>query len=325
MIISRTPLRISFFGGGTDLPKFCNLEKGAVVSTSIDKYVYIVVHPSFDKKNFISYSKIEKTQNVDEIQNTRVREAMKMTGITKGVEIHSISEVPSGTGMGSSSSFTVGLLNALYAYQGKMVSQERLAREACEIELKILNESIGRQDQYIVAHGGFRKIDFRGSDVQVNLILIKPEIKKKIEERLLLVYLGGQRNASDILSDQENNLVNDKEIFNQHIKLRDLADEAHKRLGRGEWEFFGDHLHKNWMIKRGLSKGISDEFIDSVYERARNAGASGGKLLGAGGSGFLLLFVDPDKKQSVRIALKEFGELPIKLEDEGSKIIHFSN
>lgn len=195
MIISRTPLRVSFVGGGTDLPSFCEKERGSVVSTAIKKYVYVVVHSSFDKNILLSYSKIDIVNNVDDIQNTRIREAMKMTGVLSGVEIHSVAEVPAGTGLGSSSSFTVGILNALYAYNGKHVSAERLAREAVEIEIKILDENIGRQDQYAAAFGGLNKIDFINEEVRISPIVLGNKQKKKLESKLIMFYLGGAKGS----------------------------------------------------------------------------------------------------------------------------------
>jgi len=324
MIISRTPMRVSFVGGGTDIPGFCNRERGSVISTSIQKYVYIVVHPSFDKKNHIAYSKVEKTDHADLIENTRVREAMKMAGITKGVEIHSIAEVPSGTGLGGSSAFTVGLLNALYAYQGKHVSQERLAREACEIEINILKEPIGRQDQYATAFGGLNKIDFIKEEVRIKPIILRKDEKKQLQNNLMMFHLGGQRLASEILNKQNKNLENDN-IFNLHIQMRDLADEMETHLANANISFFGELLHKNWMLKKQLAIGISNSEVDKYYELAKNAGALGGKVLGAGGRGFLLFYVNPEKQNAVRNALSELEFIDFKFDDTGSKIIYVND
>lgn len=317
-------MRVSFFGGGTDLPSFCSKERGAVISTSIQKYVYIIVHPSFDKKNLISYSKIEKTNNADEIMNTRVREAMKMTGITEGVEIHSVAEVPSGTGLGGSSSFTIGLLNALYAYQGKFASAEKLAKECCEIEIEILKEPIGKQDQYAAAYGGFNKIEFIGEDVKIRPLIFQNGIKKQLENNLLLFHLGEQKQASLILSEQNKNIDNNLNIFNMHKNMRDLADEMERELIENKINFFGRALHQNWLWKRQLASGISNEFIDECYEKALKAGAMGGKVLGAGGRGFLLIYTEPSKQGDVREVLNYLEETSIKFDVEGSKIIHSS-
>jgi len=260
MIISRTPLRVSFVGGGTDLPSFCEKDRGAVVSTAIKKYVYIIVHDSFKDNILLSYSKMELVDNADDVQNTRIKEAMKMTGVLSGVEIHSVAEVPAGTGMGASSSFTVGLLNALYAYKGKHVSAERLAKEASEIEIKILKENIGRQDQYAAAFGGFNKIDFINEDAIVSPISINNKKKDELENRLMLFYLGGQRSAVDILKNQSKILEDNPEICDLYKKMRDLADELEKDLYEGSSRF-GEILKENWALKQKLSSEISNEKI----------------------------------------------------------------
>jgi D-glycero-alpha-D-manno-heptose-7-phosphate kinase len=323
MIISRTPLRVSFVGGGTDLPAFCDKDRGAVVSTAIKKYVYVIIHPSFDKKNKIAYSKIEVTDKVDEIMNTRVREAMKMTGVTKGIEIHSVAEVPSGTGLGSSSSFTVGLLNALYAYQGKHVSAERLAKEASEIEISILQEPIGRQDQFAAAFGGLNKIEFIGKDVKIRPLIFDLKIKKELENKLLLFYLGKEeRSASQILKNQGDNLNENCSLLSHYIRMRDLADEMEESLRSNKIEGFGELLHKNWLLKQNLSKDISNEQINNFYSKALSAGATGGKILGAGGSGFLLIYADEEKQNAVRKALEELREYELNFDNEGSRIIY---
>ena len=322
MIISRTPMRVSFFGGGTDLLSFCNKERGAVISTSIQKYVYIIVHPSFDKKNHIAYSRVEKTDHADSIQNTRVREAMKMTGITKGIEIHSVAEVPSGTGLGGSSSFTVGLLNALYAYQGKHVSQERLAREACEIEINILKEPIGRQDQYAAAFGGLNKIEFLGDETKIKPMILGKEEKDHLQKNLMLFHLGTQELASNVLTEQNQNIQESENIFNLHIQLRDLVDEMEGHLAKNDITKFGETLHKNWLIKKQLASNISNPQINEYYEKIMQAGALGGKVLGAGGRGFLLVYANPEKQNAVRNALAELEFVDLKFDVHGSKIIY---
>jgi D-glycero-alpha-D-manno-heptose-7-phosphate kinase len=325
MIISRTPLRVSFVGGGTDLPGFCNKERGAVVSTAIKKYVYIVIHKSFDTKNILAYSKREIVDSVDQIQNTRIREAMKMTGITKGIEIHSLAEVPAGTGLGSSSSFTIGLLNALYAYQGKFVSAERLAKEATEIEINILKEPIGRQDQYAAAFGGLNKIEFLGDDVKIRPIICDKKTKQKLQNNLLLFYLGGEREAKSILSQQNKNITEDESIFKMHLNMRTLADEMERYLLNDDISKFGELLHKNWLLKQNLVKGISNERINNYYQKALNNGAIGGKLLGAGGTGFLLIYAEPEKQNAVRKALEDLREYALEFDTEGSKIIYLGD
>jgi len=324
MIISRTPFRVDLTGDGTDLHSFCDRERGAIVNVAIKKYSYIVAHPSFLNQNIIAYSKREIVDNVDQIQNTRIREAMKLTGITKGVEIHSLAEIPSGTGLGSSSSFAVGLLNALYAYQNKIVSQERLAREASEIEIDILKEPIGRQDQYAAAFGGLNKMEFVGREVKIHPILCKPEIKQQLQNNLMLFYIGGERLTSHILSQQSKNLDNDQEIFNIGIKMRDLADEMEKILLDNNLNQFGELLNKNWLLKQKLVKGISNPIIEKYYNTALEAGAMGGKLSGAGAAGFLLVYATPEHQNKIRNALSDLKEEKFELDTEGSRIIHFS-
>jgi D-glycero-alpha-D-manno-heptose-7-phosphate kinase len=321
MIISRTPLRVSFVGGGTDLPSFCEKERGSVVSTSIKKYIYIIIHDSFEEQILLSYSKIETVDSSDVIQNTRIKEAMKMTGVSNWVEIHSIAEVPAGTGLGSSSSFTVGLLNALYAYKGKHVSAERLAREASEIEIKILKENIGRQDQYAAAFGGLNKIDFINESVSISSISLKKEKKKELENKLMLFFLGDQRNAANILENQGKKLKNNPEISNAYRKMRDLADELQASLYENS-DKFGEILKENWILKQGLYSEISNEKVNKYYNIAINAGAKSGKLLGAGGSGFLLFYVEESKQEMVRNALADLKELDLGFDTEGSKIIY---
>jgi D-glycero-alpha-D-manno-heptose-7-phosphate kinase len=323
MIISRTPMRVSFVGGGTDLPGFSSRERGSVVSVAIKKYIYIIVHPSFDKKNLISYSKIEKTDNIDHIQNTRVREAMKMTDLTDGVEIHSIGEVPSGTGLGSSSSFLVGLLNALYAYQGKHVSQEQLAREACEIEINSLKEPIGRQDQYVAAFGGLNKINFLRDEAYIKPIICKKQTLKSLQENLLLFYFGKPREASTILSDQNKEVLEKDEIFSYYLKMRDMSDELESDIIKNDLTRFGYLLHENWLLKKQLANGISNRDIDNYYKIALQSGALGGKLLGAGGGGFLLIYAEKDKHEAIRKNLgKDLQEVPLEFDMEGTKIIY---
>jgi D-glycero-alpha-D-manno-heptose-7-phosphate kinase len=324
MIISRTPLRVSFVGGGTDLPNFCDKEKGAVISIAIKKYVYLIVHPSFFNKNIIVYKKREEIEDINKIDNQLIKEIMKFSNVFKNVEIHSLAEVPAGTGLGSSSSFTVGLLNALYAYQEKCLTKENLAKKACKIEIDILKEPIGRQDQYAATYGGLNKIEFEGENVIINPIICKNETKERLEKNLMLFYLGGARSSSRILSQQNHN-INKKDIFEMNIKMRDLAYEMETALSENDLEKFGELLNKNWMLKKQLAKGISNLEIDKYYDLAIGAGAKGGKLLGAGGTGFLLFYVEPEKQQSVREVLSGLKEEKIEIDYEGSKIIYMGD
>lgn len=324
MIISRTPFRISFAGGGTDLKKFYREDYGAVVSTTINKYMYITVNSLstfYNHKIRISYSKTEIIDNVDEIQHPVVREALKLVGIDRGIEITSIADIPAGTGMGSSSSFTVGLLNALYAFQGKSVSPEQLAQEACKIEINLLKEPIGKQDQYAVAYGGLNYIQFNSSeDVFVNPLVLSREIKDKFNNHLMMFYTGITRKANSILKRQNKNIDSKKQDLK---KMRELAIEIRKVLDGGEeLGRVGEILHQGWLLKKELTSGISNDLIDGYYNKALEAGALGGKVLGAGGGGFILLYVSPQKQQKVREALGGLKELFFKFEYQGSTIIY---
>jgi len=324
MIISRTPFRISFAGGGTDLKKFYREDYGAVVSTTINKYMYITVNSLSHFHNHkirISYSKTELVNNVDEIQHPVVREALKLVGIDGGIEITSMADIPAGTGMGSSSSFTVGLLNALYAFQGKSVSPEQLAQEACKIEIKLLKEPIGKQDQYAAAYGGLNYIQFNPDEtVLVNPFVSSREVKDKFHNHLMMFYTGITRKANSILKRQNENIKNKKQDL---IKMRELAIEIRKVLDGGkELDRVGKILHRGWLLKKELTSGISNDSIDGYYNKALEAGALGGKVLGAGGGGFILLYVSPQKQQKVREALEGLKELSFKFEYQGSTIIY---
>ncbi len=325
MIISRTPLRVDLVGDGTDLRSFCERERGSIVNAAIKKYVYIIIHSAFDKKNKIVYSKIEQVNNADLVENTRVREAMKMAGVTKGVEIHSIAEAPAGTGLGGSSSFTVGLLNALYAYQGKHVSAERLAREACEIEIDILKEPIGGQDQHAAAFGGFNKMEFIGNEVKVNPLTFDSSIKKKIENSMMLFHLGGERSTSAILSQQSKASQENPEVFKALVNMRDLADSIASEIRQGRINLFGETLRKNWEIKKKLVAGINNPFIEKYYNLALEAGAEGAKLSGAGGAGFLIAYAGLEKQNNIRTALRDLEEHKFGFDFDGSRIIYNSD
>ena len=324
MIISRTPFRISFAGGGTDLKKFYREDYGAVVSTTINKYMYITVNPLsffYKHKIRISYSKTEIVDNVDEIQHPVVREALKLVGIDGGIEITSMADIPAGTGMGSSSSFTVGLLNALYAFQGKSISPEQLSQEACKIEISLLKEPIGKQDQYAAAYGGLNYIQFNpGEDVFVNPLVSSREIKEEFNNHLMMFFTGITRKANSILKRQNKNIESKKQDLN---KMRELAIEIRRVLDEGrEIDRVGEILHQGWLLKKELTSGISNNSIDGYYNKALEAGALGGKVLGAGGGGFILLYVSPQKQQKVREALGGLKELSFKFEYQGSTIIY---
>lgn len=293
MIITRTPFRVSFAGGGSDIKEFYSRNGyGAVVSTAINRYMYIVIHPYFHDKIRIKYSKTEDVEDINQIQHPIVRECLKKVNVERGIEIASFADVPAGTGLGSSSAFTVGLLNALYAYKGMVVSKERLAREACDIEIDILGEPIGKQDQYGSAFGNINYIRFnKDGTVDVSPIVLTESAKKKLEDSLCLYYTGGARKSGDILKEQKEN-ISDKDKFQNLEKMVKLADELRGVLQEENINAVGDILHKGWIYKKELASGISNEAIDSLYDKAIKCGATGGKLLGAGGTGFLLLYAE---------------------------------
>lgn len=321
MIITKTPFRISFIGGGTDLSEFYETTPGVVISTAINKYMYITVKRRFEDTFRISYHKTEIVKRIGEIEHPIVREALRLTGLKQGIEITSIGDIPAGTGLGSSSSFTVGLLNALFALQGKLKSADELARLACKIEIGILKEPIGKQDQYITAYGGFKRIYFNpDNSVYIDPVIIKPEIISKLKKWLLVFYTGKSRSASSILHDQKNNYLDKKEYFK---KIKDLAFEFYECLRDGkELSRIGVILHKSWLLKKQLSRRISNSFIDKIYHEALGSGALGGKILGAGGGGFLLFYCPERFQKQLRRSLKKLKELNFNFEPEGSKIIY---
>lgn len=323
MIISRTPLRISFVGGGSDLRSYYHHRPGAVVSTSIDKYIYITVNKKFDNKIRASYSKTENVDTASQIEHPLIRECMKKVGIRGGIEVTSMADIPSeGSGLGSSSSYTVGLLNALYAYLGKHVSAAQLGKEAAEIEIEILKEPIGKQDHYIAAYGGLQYIQFNPDEsVFVDPIICLTETKKEFEKRLLLFYTGITRSASAILSVQNKNMVNEKKKRETMEKMVDLTRDMQDALRENKLKIIGKLLHKNWLLKKSMASGISNKEIDDWYNKAMKSGAIGGKILGAGGGGFLLFYVEPEKQAKVISALKDLRHIPFALEPQGSKII----
>jgi D-glycero-alpha-D-manno-heptose-7-phosphate kinase len=323
VIITRTPFRVSFVGGGTDLPDFYRVEPGAVVSTAINKYMYIVVNKRFTDAIRVSYySRTEIVDNVDEIQHPLIREVLKLVGITKAIEIASIADVQAGAGLGSSSSFTVGLLNALYAYKGILKSAEELAREACHIEIDILGEPIGKQDQYIAAYGGFRYIQFNSDEtVLTEPIIWSKANKEELAQNLLILYTGDVREASSILREQKENTRQTNSMASLK-KLCDMAFEL-KRLLNNDTSpnIVGEILHKGWILKKQLANSISNNKIDEYYQEALRAGAVGGKILGAGGGGFLLLYCPKEKQPQVKETLN-LRQLDFSFEPEGSKIIY---
>jgi D-glycero-alpha-D-manno-heptose-7-phosphate kinase len=323
MIITRTPFRISFVGGGTDFRDFYRNEPGAVVSAAINKYMYIVVNKRFDSTIRVCYSKTEIVNRVEELQHPIIREAMKLVGLDGGIEIMSIADVPAGTGLGSSGSFTVGLLNALYAYKGSLKSAEELAQDASRIEMDILGEPIGKQDQYAAAYGGLRYIQFNPDESTfVQMIMCPRDFTEQLRRNLLLFYTGNTRAARDVLSEQRSNIRSGKTV--SHLKkMRSLAVELKDHLNNSSNpDFLGEFLHKGWMLKKQLSVNISSSEIDTYYEKALSAGALGGKIVGAGGGGFLLLYCPEEKHPRLREALEPLPVTEFSFEPEGSKIIY---
>lgn len=322
MIISKTPLRISFIGGGSDIQSFYKHQTGSVVATAINKHVYIAVNKQFDGRIIINYSKTETVKKVQDIENDLVREALRLTGIDGGIHITSIADIPSeGTGMGSSSSYIVGLLNVLYAYQGKHVNAQRLAEEACKIEIDILKRPIGKQDQYMAAYGGFRHIKFNSDDsVFIDPIICNSLTKKKLKEKLLLFYTGITRSSNPILSEQSKNLEKDQ----TRIKMTKMvlhAENLYKDLKNNKLSAFGNLLHQSWLLKKSMAKGITTLNIDGWYKKALENGAIGGKILGAGGGGFLLLYAPKSNHQRIINCLSGLIPIQFDFEPQGSKII----
>jgi D-glycero-alpha-D-manno-heptose-7-phosphate kinase len=321
MIISRTPFRISFTGGSTDLKSFYMIEGGAVVSTSIDKYMYITVNKRFDHTIRASYSRTEIVEHRDELEHPIIREALKMAGISNGIEITSIADIPAGTGLGSSSSFTVGLLHALFAFQGRYTSAKELAERACAIEIDILHEPIGKQDQYAAAFGGLNLIQFNADEsVYVDPIIMPADMHRKLSGNLLLFYTGIHRSASAVLKRTEERKI---ENHSSKIVMRNLSYKLAEGLQNGRGiASFGRILHSGWEAKKELAGGITNDTINEYYARALNAGASGGKILGAGGGGFLCIYASKKNHNQVRRSLKALRELPFTFDYQGSKIVY---
>lgn len=323
MIITRTPFRVSFVGGGSDLEDFYRHTPGAVLSTTIDKYMYISSHYFFDEDKIrVKYSQTETAPHVDQIKHPIVREALRKFQISGAMEISSNADIPSGTGLGSSSTFTVGLLHNLYSAQGCLVPKKSLAEEACDIEINKLGEPIGKQDQYAAAFGGLNVIRFRSDgEVHVEPIHLKKATYKTLQSNLLMFYTGTQRETSSILSEQKSNMSQQSK-FDNLKSMVELVDEMRDSLYAGDLSQFGSLLHKNWLLKQQLASRISNPQINCLYQKALDNGAVGGKLLGAGGGGFLLFYCEPEHQPKLRQALSSLRELSFKFENEGSKLIY---
>lgn len=320
MIIVQTPLRISFFGGGTDFPSFYMEEGGCVLSSAIDKYIFVTVKNRFDNKLRIGYTHTEMVDSVDQIQHELIREVLKSTSVSKAIEITTMGDIPSeGSGLGSSSTVTVGALHALYAYLGEIVSMERLAKEACDIEIGKLGKPIGIQDQYIAAYGNLRFFEFLpNGQVKVEKLRLHPEFRRALNDCFLLFFTGINRRADTVLTEQKNNIKARMPILRE---IKQMAYQAKKDLEIGDFNAFGSLLHQSWELKKRMAGQISNGTIDELYDTARRAGAIGGKITGAGGGGFLLLYAPYEKHRDIRKALGKLQELPFQLEPDGTKVI----
>jgi D-glycero-alpha-D-manno-heptose-7-phosphate kinase len=321
VIITRTPLRISFAGGGTDLPSFYRHHGGgAATSAAIDKYVHVLVNEKFDKSIRVAYSRTENVGHLDDLQHGIVREAMRLTGVHDSLEIHTIADIPGeGTGLGSSSSLTVGLLNALHAFRGVLKDPAELADEACRIEIDRLEGASGRQDQYIAAFGGVQYFEFRPDDtVRAAPIPISNEHRGALSDHLSLFYTGVTRRAEGILKAQSERTTTNLDAL---FRMRDLANEARDAIVRADWAALGATMDEGWNLKRGLTEGVTTEAIDRQYAAARAAGAYGGKITGAGGGGFLLLLHPPEASHQIAAALSPMQRLAARITPEGSRIL----
>ncbi|HEY3080917.1 MAG TPA: GHMP kinase [Chloroflexota bacterium] len=320
MIIVQTPLRIGLIGGGTDLPDFYERGSGYCLSAAIDKYVYVILKRRFDELIYVNYSKKEIVERVDDLQHDLVREAMRRTGVRDGVEITTLADIPTeGTGLGSSSAVLVALLQALYTYQGILKAKDDLAREACQIELGTLARPIGKQDQYAATYGDLRLYGFHpGGAVTTDLVEADTKTRRVLQRNLMLIYTGLQRRSGDILKVQNERTT--QNLANLR-RLRDMALEARAELERGNVDVIGEMLHCGWEMKKGFADGITNPQIDEMYQRAREAGAVGGKVTGAGGGGFLLLYCRPQDQEAVRTALGYPRELVNQFDRLGTRVI----
>ncbi|MEW5975406.1 MAG: GHMP kinase [Acidobacteriota bacterium] len=320
MLITQTPLRVSFAGGGTDLREFYEREEGAVLSTTIDKYIFVLVKERYDRKIVLSWTHKEIVERIDDIKHELIREGMRLVGVPSGIEIMTTADIPSeGSGLGSSSSVTVGLLNAFHTYTGEQVSAGQLAEEACRIETAILKKPIGKQDQYIAAYGGFRRFVFHSDgSVTTTRLDMTEDTKRRLQAHCLLFYTNRTRSAAEVLVEQKRNTSTNLSILRA---MREQVQELGKCLESGMVSEVGNLLHEGWCLKRRLARQISDVELDGMYQRAREAGATGGKVLGAGGGGFMLLFCPVEKQENVRKAMARYKEMPFRFESEGTRVI----
>ncbi len=325
MIVSRAPVRFSLGGGGTDLPSYSSAHGGFLVAAAIDKYVYVSANRRFYDSIRLAYSKTETVDAVDQIEHRIFREALKLLRIERGIELTSVADVPQNSGLGSSSTFTVALLNALHAYKSEYVSSEQLAAEACQIEIELLQEPIGKQDQYIAAYGGVSAFTF-GTDgsVAVERVAVRPEVLDELQANLLVFYTGVERAAATVLTAQGRNIrSNTEQAVERMHRIKQLGYETRRILEQGNIDDYGELLHEHWTNKRKLAANMSDGQLDEHYESARAAGALGGKLIGAGGGGFLMFYVTPAERRRVHAALSARGLKPLRFRFEmgGARIV----
>jgi D-glycero-alpha-D-manno-heptose-7-phosphate kinase len=325
VIISRTPFRVSLVGGGSDLRQYYEARPGSVVAMAINRYMYVTVNKRFDSSIRVSYTKTEIVRRVDDLEHDLIREAMKMVGIRGGVEVTTIADLPAGIGLASSSTATVGVLNALYAFQGRHVSAEELARQACDIEIEVLGKPIGKQDQYIAAYGGFQHIRFNPDEtVEVNPIICSKDASRSIMSRLLLFYTGMQRSAGSVLRHAKRRIGSNGHVKVAMDQLVWLSEELRCQLLRNETIELGHILDRAWELKKRMTSSVTNGSLDGYYAKARKAGAEGGKILGAGAGGCLLVCAPQRYQPRVRRTMVRAGltEIPFALEPEGSKIIY---
>lgn len=324
MIISKTPFRMSFVGGGSDSPAYYRYNEGAVLSTSIDKYMYVTVNQKFDGNIRLSYSTTEDASHRNQIKHPVVRNVLDLMNISGGIEIASMADIPSkGSGLGSSSSYTVALLHALHAYKNEYISQSDLARLASYVEIEMCGDPIGKQDQYAAAFGGLNLIRFHEDDsVTVDPIISKPETIKKLENSILVFYTGRTRSSSAILSSQNKNMQNSqkRDLMGEMVKM---SYDMKILLESGEVDGIGELLDKNWRIKCQMASGVTDSQIDDWYQKGINAGAKGGKLLGAGNGGFMMFFAPPNKHKEIIKAMSCLREIPFSFDLNGSQIVYY--
>ena len=320
MIITQTPLRISFFGGGTDFQDFYRQEEGCVISSAIDKYIFVIVKRRFDKKIRVGYTRTELVENVENLQHELVREALRLTGVGSQIEIGTMGDIPStGSGLGSSSTVTVGVLNALHTYRNEIHTHQQLAQEACQIEIDTLHKPIGKQDQYIVAFGGLRFIRFLPEDcVQIETVALSDNERRRLNQQLMLFYTNTSRLSESVLLEQKMSIPMNRNVLRE---MRSMAYDGRAMLEAGNFDDFGRLLDESWKLKKSLASKISSREIDEIYSRARKTGALGGKITGAGGGGFLLLYCPRERQYALREELSSLVELPFHLENDGTKVI----